>query len=62
VVTSGLANRGTGGSGCRLDGPGAVAFSFSAGCRAKASWSSMVGCVGYISGDDALLVGRDAKR
>ena len=63
MVTSGLANRSAGGSGCRLDGPGAAAFSsFSASRRAKASSSSMVGCAGYINGDEALLAGRDAER
>jgi len=62
-VTSGFVNGGTGVSGRGLDGPATAAFSSSSASQwAKASSSSMVGCAGYIDGDDTLLVGRDAER
>ena len=62
MVTSGLVNESIGGSGCGMDGPATVLSSSSASRWAKASSSSMLGCVGYINGDDALLAGRDAER
>jgi hypothetical protein len=63
VAISGLMNQSTRGSGCGLDGPAAAALSSSTTGRwARTSSSRMLDCTGFINGDDALLVGQDAKR